>query len=133
MGFVHGRHTYVSLDADDLSAFANNTEYEKNADEHDVTTYGKNSHVFAGGLKGGTATISGVYDDGAAGPRAIIDPLVGTVVELIHRPEGTGTGKPQDTVDVLVKSYKESAAVADMRMWTVELTFSDDVVSADQS
>jgi hypothetical protein len=133
MAFTHGKLTYVSLNAVNLSTFANNTEYEKSADEHDVTTYGKNSHVFAGGLKGGKATISGVYDNGAAGPRATIEPLVGTVTELIHRPEGTGTGLPEDTVDVLVKSYKESAPVADMRMWTAELTFSDDVVSADQA
>lgn len=132
MGNIHGRLTYVSLDGDDLSTFTNNTEYEKTADEHDVTTYGKNSHVFEGGLKGGTATISGICNDNAAGPRAIIEPLVGTVVEFVHRAEGTGSGKPQDTVDVLVKSYKESAPVADMRMWTSELTFSDDVVTTDQ-
>jgi hypothetical protein len=132
MTFVHGSETYVSLNGTNLSTFTNNTEYEKNSDEHDVTTYGKNSHVFAGGLKGGTATISGVYDNGAAGPRAIIEPLVGTVVAFVHRPEGTGSGLPQDTVNVLVKTYKESAPVADMRLWTSELTFSDDVTSADQ-
>lgn len=132
MAFQHGKDTYVSLAAVDLSAFSNNTEYEETADEHDVTTYGKTSHVFAGGLKGGKTTLSGVYDTGVTGPRDTIKPLLGTVVELIHRAEGTGSGKPQDTVDVLVKSYKESAPVADMRMWTAELTFSDDVTSTNQ-
>ncbi|MCE7008731.1 hypothetical protein LWC34_38860 [Kibdelosporangium philippinense] len=133
MAFTHAKDTYVSLNAVDLSAFTNNTEYEESADEHDVTTYGKNSHVFAGGLKGGTATISGVHDNGPNGPRKVIKPLVGNVVPLVHRAEGTGTGKPQDTVNALVKSYKESAPVADMRMWTAELTFSDDVVSTNQA
>jgi hypothetical protein len=131
-GEVHGKHTYVSLAGDNLSTFSNNTEIELNADEHDVTTYGSNAHKFSGGLTGGSATLSGIYNSNASGPRAVIQPLIGTVVELIHRPEGTGTGNPEDTVDVLVKSYKESAPVADMRMWTCELTLSGDVVTADQ-
>lgn len=132
MAFVHGSLTFVSLGGTDISPFSNNTEYERSADEHDVTTYGLDDHVFSGGLKGGKTTLSGIYDDGAAGPKAVIEPLLGTVVELIHRPEGTGTGKPQDTVDVLVKSYKESSAVADMRMWTCDLTFSGPVVPTTQ-
>jgi hypothetical protein len=133
MAFVHGKNTYVSLNAVNLSAFCNNSEKEKTADEHDVTTYGKNSHVFAGGLKGGKCTISGIYDNTTAGPHDTIDPLVGSVVALVHRSEGTGSGLPQDTVNVLVKSYKESAPVADMVMWTTELTYSDDVTSTNQA
>jgi hypothetical protein len=132
MAFTHGRLTFVSLNGSDISPYTKTTDYEETADEHDVTTYGKTSHVFSGGLKGGKASIGGVYDDTAAGPRDVIKPLLGTVVELIHRSEGTGSGRPQDTVDVLVKSYKETAAVDDMRMWTAELTFSDDVASTTQ-
>jgi hypothetical protein len=132
MAFTHGRLTFVSLNGSDISSYTKSTDYEETADEHDVTTYGKNSHVFAGGLKGGKVSISGVYDDTATGPRDVIKPLLGTVVEMIHRPEGTGAGRPQDNVDVLVKSYKETAPVDDMRMWTAELTFSDDVASTTQ-
>lgn len=132
MAAVHGKNTVNILDGNDLSPFGNTTDWEESADEHDITTYGKNSHVFAGGLKGGKCSIGGVYDNGADGPRAIVKPLVGTVVVLVHRPEGTGSGKPQDTVDVHVKSYSESNPVADMIMWKAELTLSDDVVSGDQ-
>lgn len=133
MSFVHGKNTIISLDADDLSAFTNTSQLEKNADSHDVTTYGKNSHVFSGGLKGGSASMGGVYDNTAStGPRAVILPLVGTVVELIRKTEGTGAGKPLDTVDVLVLKYVETAPVADMVTWACDLQLSDDLASTTQ-
>lgn len=133
MALQHGKNTVVTLDGDSLTAYSNNSQLEFTADSHDVTTYGKNAHVFAGGLKNGTATISGFYDTTAmTGPRAVIKPLVGTVVELIHQPEGAGSGKPQDKVDVLVTKYSQTHPVADMVTWTVDLQFSDDVDSAAQ-
>jgi len=133
MAFIHGKNTIISLDGDDLSAFTNTSQLEKNADSHDVTTYGKNSHVFSGGLKGGAASMGGVYDNTAGtGPRAVINPLVGTVVELIRKTEGTGAGKPLDTVDVLVLKYVETNPVADMVTWACDLQLSDDLASTVQ-
>ncbi len=126
MTFVHGKNTVVMLDSDSLSAYSNNTGLEVNADSHDTTTYGKEAHVFAGGLKGGTTTVSGIYDNTAmVGPAAVIKPLIGTVVELIFRPDGTGSGKAQTIVDVLVIKYTETAPVADMVTWAVDLQHSD--------
>lgn len=134
MTLQHGKDTVVTLGGDDLTDYSNNSQLEFNADSHDVTTYGKNAHVFRGGLKNGTASVSGFYDTTAmTGPRAVIQPLVGTVVELVHQPEGVGVGKPQDVVDVLVTKYTQTHPVADMVTWTVELQFSDDVNSAAQS
>lgn len=134
MAKIHGKHTVVSLDGDDLTEYSNNSQLEITSDSHDTTTYGKNAHVFSGGLLNGTATISGFYDSTAGtGPRAVIKPLVGTVVELIHKPEGTGTGKPQDKVDVLVTKYTQTHPVADMVTWSVDVQFSDDVDSTPQS
>lgn len=133
MTFIHGKGAYVSLDATDLSAFTNNTAFNRSSDSHDTTTYGKSAHTFQGGLLNGTATLTGIYDDGMAGPRAIIAPMIGTVVELIYRPEGTGVGKPQDTVDVLVTGYEETAPVADMIAWSATCQLTDAVVSTDQA
>lgn len=133
MAFVHSKDTYVSLGGDDLSAFTNSTTYNRSADSHDVTTYGKNSKVYAGGLKDGTVTIGGTYDSSVTGPRAVVQPLLGTTVEFVFRPEGTGTDKPQDTVDVVVTAYNESSPVADMVQWTAELQMSDDVASTSQA
>ena len=55
------------------------------------------------------------------------------MVELIYRPEGAGTGKPEKTVDVLVMGYKESTPVDDMITWTADLQLSGDVVKSTQA
>lgn len=126
MAFKHSKDTVVKLDAKDLSAFTNSSNFEKNADSHDVTTYGKGAHVFEGGLLNGAQGIEGVYDSTAStGPRAVILPLVGTVVPFIRQPEGTGAGKPQDSFDVLVVKWIETSPVADMIKWAAELQPSD--------
>ena len=124
----HGRNVYVSLSTSDLSAFCNTSNYEKSADSHDVTTYGNNSHVFAGGLLTGTGTIGGFYDSATTGPRNIIEPLIGKLAVYVDRPVGTGTGKTQRTVSALVMKYTESRPVADMISWSLDLQFSGDVV-----
>lgn len=134
MSFVHGKNLYVSLDGDNLSAYANACDFGRKADSHDVTTYGKSAHVYVGGLLDGTATISGIYDNTAStGPRPVVEPLVGTVVTLIHRPEGTGAGLPQRSVNVLVGGYSESSPVADMVTWSVDLQLSDEIDDTAQS
>lgn len=134
MPMVHGKDVYLSLDTTDISHYCNNTEWNREADSHDTTTYGATAHTFKGGLKNGTATIGGFYDsDATAGPKATIEPMVGTVVELIHRPEGTGDGLPEDTVSVLVLNYQQTEPVADMITWTAELQFSGDVTTTSQS
>lgn len=133
MTFVHGKNTFVSLNGSDLSSFADASELNREADEHDVTTYGKQAHVVQGGLLSSSASISGTYDNTAGtGPRAVIRPLIGTNVTLIRRPEGTGTGKPQDSVTVHVKKYVETNPVADMVTWSVTLQPSDAVTSTNQ-
>ncbi len=133
MSFVHGKNTFISLNAKDLSAFTNSSELERGADKHDVTTYGKDDHVFNGGLRTGSALLEGVYDNSASnGPRAVIDPLIGTVVPLIRRTEGTGVGKPQQTCQVLVEKYNETNPVAEMVKWKCDLTISDAVTTTTQ-
>ena len=133
MAFVHGKNTVIKLDSDDLSAFTDSSELTRSADIHDVTTYGKNAHVKVGGLLDGKGSLSGTYDSSLTGPRAIIEPLIGTNVTLIRQPEGAGTGKPQDSVDVVVGEYVETNPVADMVKWSVSLELSDAVTSTTQA
>lgn len=129
MAFVHGKGTVVTIDGDDLSVYSNTVTFTRTADTHDVTTFGKNSKVYAPGLKDSTGTIEGFYDNTAlTGPGAVLRPLVGAAaVTLVYRPEGTGSSKPEAEVDVLVTSYEESPAVNDMITFTVELQGSDDI------
>lgn len=132
MAFVHGKKTYISLNAVDLSTFCNTSNLERSADSHDVTTYGKDSHVFQGGLLNGTASIGGVYDNGTSGPRDTIEPLIGTTVTLVRRTEGTGSGLPQDSVSVVVLKYTETNPVADYIQWSADLQLTDEVTSTNQ-
>lgn len=133
MAFVHGKSTYISVDGSDLSEFTDASELERSADIHDVTTYGKNAHVKAGGLLDGSGSLSGTYDNGVTGPPAVLEPLIGQTVTIVRRAAGTGTGKPELTVDAVVASYTETNPVADMVKWSCKLELSDDAVTAAQA
>jgi hypothetical protein len=133
MSFVHGKDTYFSLGGSDLSTFTNTSTFTRAADVHDSTTYGKDDHTFEGGLGVSSMSAGGMYDNTAStGPRAVIEPMVGTKVAMVRRPDGTGSGKAQDAVDVVVTSYVETNPVADMVTWSVELQGSDAVNSTAQ-
>lgn len=132
MAFIHGKGTVFKLNGVDLSGFCKQSEVTIAADEHDVTAYGASGHAFQGGLENDKVTVSGTYDSGVTGPRKVIRPLIGTNVVFIRQPEGAGSGKPQDTGTVHVKSYVETNPVADMIAWSAELTVSGVVNSAAQ-
>lgn len=134
MAFVHGKGVVYTLNADDLSAYSNSITFSRSADSHDVTTFGKNSKVYQSGLKDGTAKVSGIYDNTAVtGPSALFRGLLGGAsVPLVYKPEGTGTGKPSATVQVIVTGYEESAPVADMITFSADLQLSGDITDATQ-
>lgn len=129
MSFVHSKGTAVSLGAQDLTNFSNSCTVTRTAEAQDVTTFGKDSMVYAAGLKDGTASIEGVYDDTAlTGPGAVLRPLIGAApVPFVWQPEGTGVGRPTATVDALVTSYEESSEVPNMVTFSVELQLSGDI------
>ncbi len=134
MSFVHGKDTEVEVNSVDISAFTNSTTWSPSASSHDVTTYGRNSRNYKGGLKDGTATIGGMFDNAAASTPALVlnAALGGNLVPFVYRPAGTGTGLAERTVQVLVTAYEESAPVADMVSWTATLQFSGDVTDVAQ-
>lgn len=125
MTFVHGRKTKITIDGDDLSAFTKTTSWEGSVTTHDVTTYGptREDTEFAAGLGTGKITISGVYDDGATGPDAVLEPLMNAkaAVAFVFQPKGTGTGLPQKTCNVIVSSFNFSDPVDNMVQWTADL------------
>ena len=134
MAFVHGKGNVVSIDGKAMTAYATSVTFTRTADSHDVTTFGNNSKVYRTGLKDGTGKVEGVYDNTAStGPQAVFRPLIGAAaVDLIYRPEGTGTGKPTSTVSVIVTQYEESTPVADMITWSADLQFSGDIADTSQ-
>ncbi len=135
MSFVHGKGAYVSVNGANLSTYSTNVQFNRASDSHDVTTFGKTSHVYQSGLKDGTCTIEGIYESISVtgGPPAILKPLVGgAAVVLIYRPEGTGSAKPEAEVNVIITAYEETAPVADMITWSATLQLSDDISETPQ-
>jgi hypothetical protein len=134
MSFVHGKDTFISLDGNNLSTFTNTSSWEDGADKHDVTCYGADRKAYSYGLGDGKLSFGGVYDNTASGPKAIIEPIkdAEALVPLIRRPEGTGSGLPQESVSVLVEKYTESNPVADMVTWSCDLQMSGDITRTTQ-
>jgi len=134
MGAQHGKSTVITVGGDDISAYTTNSQLTRGADSHDITGYGKNDHVWSGGLGTGEFTAEGWYDNTAVtGPHAVLAPLRGTVVEIIRKPEGTGTGKPLETFDALIEEYAESSPVADIVKWTLKSKVSDAIADTTQA
>lgn len=134
MAFIHGKNTVVKVATADLSAYTDTSELPRTADSHDVTTYGNDSHRKAGGLLDGSFTMSGTYDSTAvSGPRAKLEPLLGTICAIIRQPEGTGSSLPQDSFDGLLTGYTETNAVADMVKWAATFEIDGDVDTTAQS
>lgn len=134
MSEVHGKNTVVIIGGHDISEFLTDSDWTRTPASHNLTTYGKSANVYKGGLLDGSTDLSGKYDTStSSGPRAILEPLIGSVTTLVYRPEGTGPGKPDRSVDVLVGEYKETHPVADYVMWTLKLQHSDDVTITTQT
>jgi hypothetical protein len=122
MATIHGSNTVITLDSTDLSAYCNTSEIKQEYDTHDTTGYGASGHAYDPGLEDSTISIGGIYDSTAGtGPRAKIKGVIGTAVTFIRQPEGTGAGLPQDSATVIVKSYTETAPVADMVKWSADM------------
>ncbi len=133
MAFIHGKNTVITVATKDISQYTSSSELTRGADTHDVTGYGKDAHVLAGGLLKSELTCEGTYDNTAVtGPRAALQPLVGTLVAVVRKPEGTGTGKPSEAFSGILEEYTESSPVADMVKWSAKLTISDVITTTVQ-
>jgi hypothetical protein len=128
MAFIHGRLGYFKLATTDLSAFMDNIDFPHEADAHETTTFGKSYKTKAGGLKEGSFTIGGLYDNTVTtGLGDIIPPLVGTVAVYEFGPEGLTAGKKKYSGSALVKKFQVSQPVGDMVRWTADLETSDTI------
>jgi hypothetical protein len=62
-----------------------------------------------------------------------MDPLVGTLMVITRKPEGTGTGKPLQTFTALLEEYKESNPFAEYIKWAAKWTISGAVARTTQA
>lgn len=133
MARKHSKLTVIIIDGNDVSQYCTDSNCEQSAKTEDNTTYGKDAEVYDPTLLSGAFGCGGKYDDAVGGPRAVLKPLVGTKVTVQYRPEGTGSGLPQDEFEAVITKYAETAPVAGYRLWTLETQPSDDWVTTDQS
>jgi hypothetical protein len=133
MARKHSKLTVIIINGSDISQFCTDSNCEQSSKTEDTTTYGKDSEVYDPTLLSGAFGCSGKYDDSATGPRAVLKPLVGTKVTVQYRPEGTGSGLPQDEFEAVITKYAETAPVAGYRLWSLETQPSDDWDSTDQT
>lgn len=133
MAHKHSKHTVIIIDGNDVSQFCTDSNCEESSGTEDNTTYGKNKIVKDPTLGDGAFGCSGKYDSSATGPRAVLKPLVGTKVTVQYRPEGTGSGLPQDEFEAVITKYTETAPVAGYRLWSLETEPSDEWDSTDQN
>lgn len=125
MARKHSKATVIIIDGNDVSGDCTDSNCEQSAGTEDNTTYGKNVQVFDPTLLTGAFGCSGKYNDAATGPRDVLKPLVGTSVNIKYRPEGTGSGLPQDSFTAVITKYTETAPVAGYRTWALETQPSD--------
>jgi len=134
MARSHGKETVIKLASNDISAYCTTSELNRTADHHDSTGYGLDARTYVGGLLDGTFTCGGHYDTTAmTGPRAVIEPLLGTTVSVTRQPEGTGSSLPQDVFNLVVNSYVETNPFDGLVSWTMAGQVSGDVNSTAQS
>lgn len=133
MSTAKGKQLVTLINGIDITQFGDSNEHHKKPDIEDITTYGQDAHVKEGTLLDGNGSIGGIYDTSLSnGPRAVLNPLVGQTVPYIRRPEGTGAGKPQDLVNVVVGEYVETQPVGGIARWTCALEYSGTVNSTPQ-
>lgn len=119
--FIHGKSTVIKINSKDLSLVTKSSELSRGADTHDTTGYGLDDYTFQGGLRKADFTAEGTYDSTAVtGPRAVLAPIIGQTVPLIRQPEGTGSGKPQDSCSIVIEEFVESSPYNDMVKWSVK-------------
>lgn len=131
MATQHGKATVLTVNAKDISLFCKSSSLERGASVHNTTGYGVDDEANAGGLRNGKFTVSGIYDNTAlTGPRIVLNPLVGTLVPIIRKIEGTATGKPIDTFSAVLEKYVETSPHDDMVTWSADFTVSGAVVAS---
>lgn len=132
MARVHSRETVIIIAGNDVSQYCTDSTCEQSSGTEDNTTYGKQALVKDPTMLDGVFTCGGKYDSAATGPRAVLKPLVGTKVTVQYRPEGTGSGLPQDEFEAVITKYNETAPYAGYRLWSLETEPSDVWDSTDQ-
>jgi len=130
MAFVHGKNSYVSVDAVDLSGFCDSVSMTWGPEMADTSTLGNDGKTYIPGQRDATLSLSGRFDSTAStGPDAVLGAEVQAEASVAFEfgPEGSGSGAIKFSGSCFVSSYAVSAPVGDVVAFTAELQVTGDV------
>jgi hypothetical protein len=130
---VHGKEHYISVGTKDLTTYTKTHNFEDNPDIHDISGCGTDDKSFRGGQKEKSLTIGGWYDVSETTGPAYLATITGSTVAFERRVNGTGSGLPKQTGNVVVGKYVESGKNDDIVQWTCDLKITGAVVRASQT
>lgn len=121
MAFGHGKLAVIKMDNAsgalfDLTAISNAIDLPKSLGTGETTSFGQNDKTYIAGLMDGTVSIGGSYDNALdATIQAAVDAVANNTLASLtveYGPQGTATGKPKYTLEVIPTNYNISTAVA---------------------
>lgn len=133
---IHGKDSYFGVEDSagttirNLSPYLTSVDFNQENDVHDDTTFGAEGHTARPGLTNGTINIAGVWDKTAtSGADTVLQSLVGVeiTVGFEYGPEGNTAGMVKKSGECVLRSYNESAPVADIVKFTASFQISGSV------
>jgi hypothetical protein len=131
MAKFYAKDFVITVDGDDLSANIASVELSIEVDDQETTSFGTDGwRTRQGGLKQGSVSLSFHQDFGAGAVDATLQPLIGSVVEVVIKPTSGAVSatNPSYTFDALVNAYVVSGAVGDLATFDVTWPVSGEIV-----
>jgi hypothetical protein len=135
---THGYDTYFAIEDSagttlrNISVHLNSVDFNRSADVHEDTTFGKRSKTKKGGLKDGQISLAGFWDKTAlTGSETVLDSLVGVFepVDWEFGPEGNVAGKLKKSGKGVLSAYNVSDPIGDLIAFTATVDISGDVTT----
>jgi hypothetical protein len=119
MAFIHGKDTQVLLDGKNISAWLNAADLNVEVEAAEATTFSKSWKVFHPGMASSIFESGGFYDTDMINIPTALETRVDSVLSWM--PGIIAHGDPVRMMAALHSTYKESAAVGGMSLfsWTV--------------
>lgn len=137
MATIHGKDTAFSLEDSGaatlriLDPYLNSVAFARSNDNHDVTCYGAEGHVWTTGLTNGTITLGGFWDKTPlVGTATVLDGLMDldtVTLGFEYGPEGRTTGLVKYSGECVLASLDYSSPVADLVSFSATLQISGSV------
>lgn len=113
MATTHGKNIDVFVNEFDLTAFFNNMDLSREADNPETTTFSKNDRVFIAGMKGGNVSLTGFFDSAAGASDEVLNATLGAAADRVVTigPGGTAIGDATYLFRTRTSSYNISGSV----------------------